>query len=71
MIMTVINVKNVDNKCLLLSVLAALHQEEVDYNLERVSYWKKYLDTLKFQGIELPVRINHVHEHNNDLTINM
>ena len=69
--MAVINVKNDDNICFLYSVLAALHHEEV--HAERVSHYKKYLDTLKFQGIELPVRIDQVHkfDHLNNLTINV
>ena len=56
----VVNVQNDDNKCFLYSVLAALHPVEHTDHPQRVSHYKKYLDTLKFQGIELPVRIDQV-----------
>ncbi|VDI42200.1 Hypothetical predicted protein [Mytilus galloprovincialis] len=54
----IVNVKNEDDRCFQWAVLAALHHEEVDQkNPNRVAQYKKWVDELKFEGIDFPVSL--------------
>ena len=67
-----LNVQNKDNLCFLYSILAQLHPAEE--NAKRVSKYKKYLNTLKYDGIEMPISVGDIDRFeklNQDLTINV
>ena len=68
----ILNVKNKDNLCFLWSILAKLHPAED--NAESVTKYKKYLKTLKYDGIETPMSVGDIDRFeklNEDLTINV
>ena len=68
-----INIKNDDNRCFEYSVLCGLHHVEIKKNLFRPSLYKPYLGKLKFDGIELPVKVDDVSKFEvmNELPINV
>ena len=69
-----INIKNVgDDFCFLWSHLAMMHSDKIKNHPERVSHYKKYIDTLNYDGIKFPVSINQVSkiEEQNDISINV
>jgi len=53
-------IKNLDNRCFLYCHLAQIHQNKVNSNREKVSHCKKYIKTVNYDGIELPVTIKDV-----------
>ena len=55
---TILNVQNKDNLCFLYSILAQLHPAEE--NAKRVSKYKKYLNTLKYDGIEMSISVGDI-----------
>ena len=65
--------QNEDNRCFEYSVLCGLHHKEIKKNLFRPSLYKSYLDKLKFDGIELPVKMDDVSkfETMNEFPINV
>merc|ERR1712055_568568 len=69
--MSVVNIKNEDNKCFLYSILAKLHP--VEKHTERVSNYESYLEDLNTNGISMPMRLQQIpkFEKQNDLTINV
>ena len=69
--MSVVNIKNEDNKCFLYSILAKLHP--VEKHTERVSNYEPYLEELNTNGISMPMRLQQIpkFEKQNDLTINV
>ncbi|CAC5357663.1 unnamed protein product [Mytilus coruscus] len=68
---SITNIKNEDRKCFLWSVLAALHP--VERNLDRVSHYMKYEDSLNLTGIDFPVSLPKFEkfEKQNNLSINV
>ena len=59
--------------CFIWSILAQLHPAE-NKNPQRVNQYEKYLNTLKYDGIEMPMSvgdINRFEKLNQDLTINV
>ena len=69
--MSVVNIKNEDNKCFLYSILAKLHP--VEKHTERVSNYEPFLDEVKTDGISMPMRLQQIpkFEKMNNLTINV
>jgi len=69
--MSVVNIKNEDNKCFLYSILAKLHP--VEKHTERVLNYEPYLEDLNTNGISMPMRLQQIpkFEKQNDLTINV
>ena len=69
-----INIQNKkDNECFKWSVLAALHNKEIDRNHERVNKYKQWEDDLNFDNIKFPVAIKDIKkfEKQNNLKINV
>ena len=68
-----INIKNNDNECFRWSHLAKLHSDKVKTHCERISHYKKYVDTLNYDGIQFPVSIKQIPkiERQNDISINV
>lgn len=54
----IINVKNEDDQCFKWAVLAAIHQNDVARDRERVSNYKPFENELNFDGIEFPVELS-------------
>ena len=54
------NVRNDDNLCFQWTYLAAIHADEVTKHAERVSHYKKYVDELKMEGIEMPMQLHDI-----------
>ena len=71
--MGLINIKNEDQKCFAYCLLYHLHQNEIKHNPERVSYYKKYENTVDFTGINFPVSIKDIPkiEKMNNIAINV
>ena len=69
--MALVNVQNEDQNCFLYSVLASVHPNK--NNVSRVSSYKKHLNTLKLDGIEMPMATKDIDkfEKLNDLAINV
>ena len=67
----VVNIKNVDNKCFLWSVLAALHP--ADNNPSRVTHYQAYEHELNMKDIEYPVSLTKMEkfEKQNKISINV
>ena len=66
------NVQNKTNLCFLWSILA--HQHPFDNHPERVNKYEKYIITLKYDGIEMPMAVgdfDRFEKLNKDLTINV
>ena len=68
-----INIKNKDNECFRWCHLAKVYSEKVKSNRERISHYKKYVDTLNYDGIEFPVSIKQIPkiEEQNNISINV
>ena len=56
--MTVLNVKNDDQKCFQWAVLSALH--EAPHHRERVTWYKKHEGELDFTGLEFPISVDDI-----------
>ena len=69
----VVNVRNQDELCFIWSVLSALYNNAVVNNFGNVYTYSKYLHTLKFDGISMPMQIDDIDkfEKLNDLAINV
>ena len=65
-----VNVYNNDYKCFMWSVLAGLHKDFK--NPQNYSHYKKYVNTLNFDGIEFPVKLKDItrFEQQNDVSVN-
>ena len=55
-----INIKNEDNECFRWCHLAKVYSDKVKSNRERISHYKKYVNTLNYDGIEFPVSIKQI-----------
>ena len=68
-----INIKNNDNECFRWSHLAKLHSDKVKTHCERISHYKKYVDTLNYDGIQFPVSIKQIPkiERQNNISVNV
>ena len=68
-----INIKNEDNQCFRWCHLAKVYSDKVKRNRERISHYKKYVDTLNYDGIEFPVSIKQIPkiEDQNNISINV
>ena len=68
-----INIKNQDNKCFRWCHLAKVYDDKVKSNRERISHYKKYVDTLNYDGIEFPVSIKQIPkiQDQNNISINV
>ena len=68
-----INIKNKDNECFRWCHLAKVYSEKVKSNRERISHYKKYVDTLNYDGIKFPVSIKQIPkiEEQNNISINV
>ena len=55
-----INIQNNDKECFKWSVLAALHNNEIDRNHERVNKYKQWKDDLNSDNIKFPVAIKDI-----------
>ena len=55
-----ISIKNEDNECFRWCHLAKVYSVKVKSNRERISHYKKYVDTLNYDGIEFPVSIKQI-----------
>ena len=68
-----INIKNKDNECFRWCHLAKVYSEKVKSNCERISHYKKYVDTLNYDSIEFPVSIKQIPkiEEQNNISINV
>lgn len=70
-----INIQNTDQRCFEYSVLCGLHFDALKEktNIQRVSSYKDYINTLNFDGIEFPVQIDDVErfEKQNELPVNV
>ena len=69
----IINVKHDDQKCLMWSLLSALHPVKHGSHPDRVWKYKPYEKELNFAGIEFPTPLNQIPnvEHQNNLAINV
>jgi hypothetical protein len=70
---SVLNIKNVDQKCFLWSVLAALHPVSRDSHPERVSHYRQYENELSMNDINYPVSLGKLEkfEKQNNISINV
>ena len=50
-----INIKDENNKCFRWCHLPKVYSDKVKSNRERISHYKKYVNTLNYDGIEFPV----------------
>ena len=68
-----INIKNKDNECFRWCHLVKVCSDKVKSNRERISHYKKYVDTLNYDGIEFPVSIKQIPkiEDQNNISINV
>ena len=68
-----INLKNEENECFRWCHLAKVYSDKAKRNRERISHYKKYLDTLNYDGIEFPVSIKQIPkiEDRNNISINV
>ena len=68
-----INIKNEHIECFRWCHLAKVYNNEVKRNCERISHYKKYVDTLNYDGIEFPVSIKQIPkiEDQNNISINV
>jgi hypothetical protein len=65
---TVINVKNVDNRCFEWAILSAMYPVDAkDHNPDRPTKYQAHLGELSFRGIDFPVKVTDVgqFEHQN------
>ena len=70
---SVLNIKNVDQKCFLWSVLAALHPVSRDSHPERVSHYRQYENELSMNDINYPVSLGKLEkfEKQNNISIHV
>ena len=68
-----INIKKIDNECFRWCHLAKVYSDKVKSNCERKSHYKKYVDTMNYDGIEFPVSIKQIPkiENQNNISINV
>ena len=68
-----INIKKIDNECFRWCHLAKVYSDKVKSNRERISHYKKYVDTLNYDRIEFPVSIKQISkiEDKNNISINV
>ena len=55
----IVNVQNDDHLCFVYSVLAHLHPA-MNRNAQRVNNYKRYLNTLNYDGIEMPMSVGDI-----------
>ena len=71
----IINVKNLDNKCVVWSLLSYLHNDKIDNHPERITKYTQYLDSvIKPKDIVYPINIQSdvkKFEKLNDIKINV
>lgn len=69
----VINVQNEDEKCLIWSVLAALHPVDYLHHPQRVSNYRAYEQELNTDGLSFPTPLHQIEkfERQNALSINV
>jgi hypothetical protein len=67
----IINVKNMDNKCFMWSVLAVLHP--ASQHVYRLNHYKEFENELDFTGIEFPVTVDKIgkFEKQNNISVNV
>jgi hypothetical protein len=67
----IVNIKNEDALCFLYSVLA--HLFPAKHHGDRLSNYKKYINELKYDGIEMPMKVSDIErfEAKNELVINV
>ena len=70
---SVLNVQNKDEKCVLWSILAALHPVEHGGHANRVDKYRQYADELNMDGVEFPTPIKDIKriEAQNNISINV
>ena len=68
-----INIKNNDNECFRWCHLAKVYSNQIKSNRERISHYKKYVNTLNYNGIKFPVSIKQIPkiEEQNNISINV
>ena len=68
-----INIKNNDNECFRWCHLAKVYCNQIKSNRERISHYKKYVNTLNYDGIKFPVSIKQISkiEQQNNTSINV
>ena len=68
-----INIKNENNKCFRWCHLAKVYSDKVKSNRERISHYKKYVDTLNYDEIEFSFSIKQISkiEDQNNISINV
>ena len=68
-----INIKNEDNECFRWCHLAKVYSDKVKRNRERISHYKKYVDTLNYDEIEFSVSIKQIPKikDQNNISINV
>ena len=69
----VINIKNMDEKCFIYSVLYGLYGEEIKKNPQELYHYKKLMNKVKFDNFNFPFMIKDIpkFEKLNDLKINV
>ena len=62
-----------NNECFRWCHLAKVYSDKVKSNRERISHYKKYVDTLNYDGIEFPISIKQIPkiEDQNNISINV
>ena len=68
-----VNIKNQDNECFRWCHLARVYSDQVKSHCERISHYKKYVDTLNYDGIQFPVSIKQIPkiENQNNISVNV
>ena len=69
----VINPKNEDEECFKWAVTAALHNQEIDKDPQRISKLEPYVDRYNWNGLKFPLTINQIDkfEKNKDIAVNL
>ena len=49
-----------DEECFKWAVLAALHHEDIEKDIQRISKLKPYSDLYNWKGLEFPVTVNQI-----------
>ena len=68
-----INIKNEDNECFRWCHLAKIYCNQIKNHPERISHYKKYVNTLNYNNIKFPVSIKQIPkiEEQNSISINV
>ncbi len=68
-----INVQTTDNRCFLYAVLSVLHHKDIKCNRHQEASYRKYLSSLKTDGLSFPMKIDDIHkfERMNDIKVNV